>query len=130
MKRLLAALLTGGVIVAASAGLAATLDVNGGAAQVGSDLDLACDEDGVYVSQWNLNPNTSVVTSVRVAGIDEGCRVGDTDLFVELKHFGFHLVSGKYDNIDAAEVDVPLDFPMAAWSITSIDVFIEGEAND
>ncbi|GAG05816.1 unnamed protein product, partial [marine sediment metagenome] len=40
------------------------------------------------------------------------------------------LVGGRYDDIDSAEVTVPLDFPIGAWAITDIQVFIEGEAND
>ncbi len=132
MKRTALALLAGGMVFGTVVGLAASLDVSlsGGSSQAGSDADLVCDEDGVHVNGWNLDTNTGLVSSVRVGGIDQGCQQGDTDLFVNLTHLGFKLVGGRYDNIDAAEVTVPLDFPMGAWVITDIEVFIEGEAND
>ena len=130
MKRIILALLAGGLVFGAVFGLAAALNVSGGTIQAGSDSDLACDEDGVRVLEWNLDTNTGLVSSVRIGGIDEGCQQGDTDLFVILTHYGFKLVGGRYDNLDSEEVTVPLDFPMGAWHITDIELFIEGGAND
>jgi nitrous oxide reductase len=124
------ALLAGATVFGAIFALAAALHVSGGAIQAGSDADLACDEDGVRVLEWNLDTNTGLVSSVRIGDIDEGCQQGDTDLFVVLTHYGFKLVGGRYDNLDSEDVTVPLDFPMSAWNITDIEVFIEGEAND
>lgn len=118
------------LLVAAALGSAALLGVSGGVIQAGADDDLACDEDGVHVVEWNLDTNTGLVTSVTIGGIDAGCLQGDTDLFVTLTHLGFPLVGGHYDDIDDTEVVVPLDFPMSAWNITDIEVYIEGEAND
>jgi len=71
MKRLIVALLVGGVFFGAVYGLAAGLIVGGGAVQVGSDNTLQCDPDGVSVS-YNIDYN-GVVTSVQVNGIDSAC---------------------------------------------------------
>ena len=130
MKRTILAVLAGAMVFGTVFALAAALDVTGGTIQAGSDTDLACDEDGVQVLGWNLDTNTTLVDSVRIGGIDQGCQEGDTDLFVKLTHYGFKLVGGRYDDIDSAELTVPLDFPIGAWAITDIEVFIEGEAND
>lgn len=130
MKRIILAVLAGAMVFGTVFALAAALDVTGGTIQAGSDTDLVCDEDGVQVLEWNLDTNTTLVDSVRIGGIDQGCQQGDTDLFVKLTHYGFKLVGGRYDDIDSAELTVPLDFPIGAWAITDIEVFIEGEAND
>lgn len=127
-RLLLAATLV--VVLASGTAWAALLDVDGGAIQAGADTDLACDEDGVHVVEWHLDTDTGLVTSVTIGGIDPGCQQGDTDLFVTLTHLGFPLVGGHYDDIDGSQVVVPLDYPMSAWNITGLEVYIEGEAND
>jgi hypothetical protein len=130
MKRFVLALFVGGMVFGAVVGLAASLGVEGGTIQAGADTDLACDEDGVQVLGWNLDTDTTLVDSIRVGGIDAGCQQGDTDLFVNLTHYGAKMVGGRYDDIDSTEVSVTLDFPVGAWAITDIEIFIEGEAND
>jgi len=71
MKRFLIALLVGGALFAAIFGAAATLDVQGGAIQVGTESDLSCDTTGVTVT-FNVH-HLGYVTSVNVNGIDAAC---------------------------------------------------------
>jgi hypothetical protein len=85
MKRLIIALLVGGVFFGTVWGLAAGLGVAGGAVQVGSDNTLQCDTDGVSVS-YNIDYN-GVVTSVQVNNIDSDC-AGDRLIVVLKDGFG------------------------------------------
>ena len=142
MKRLIVALLVGGVFFGAVYGLAATLFVEGGTIQAGSDVDLQCDEDGVQVLGWGLETNDGKVYFVRIGNIDEQC--AGNDMFVAITDTGVVIESGSVvipneagDGADsctdptAAEVCVKIAISPAvlAEDITDIEVFIEGESN-
>lgn len=75
MKRFLIALLVGGALFAAVFGAAASLTVGGGTIQAGSDTDLVCDDDGIYVWAWAVNtyPVLEGVESVKIKGVDPDC---------------------------------------------------------
>jgi hypothetical protein len=75
MKRLIVALLVGGAVFSAVFAAAATLIVFGGTLQAGSDGDLVCDEDGIYVDAWAVNtyPVLEGVEWVTIKGVDAGC---------------------------------------------------------
>lgn len=118
------ALLLGLLLIGSVLAGATSLNVGGGTIQAGYDDDLVCDEDGVYVADWELDPITGLVDSVRIGGIDDCCQNCNVDLCVVLTRGGFKLVEGWYDNVDASEVSVPLDYPMAAYLITDIEVFL------
>ena len=73
MKRFVVAALVGTMVFGAVFGLAASLSVDGGTIQAGSDTDLQCDEDGVRVDGWGLETNDGLVYFVRIHDIDETC---------------------------------------------------------
>lgn len=73
MKRIIVALLVGGVVFGTVLGVAASLGVNGGVIQAGTDSTLQCDTDGVQVLGWGLNSGTGLVENVRVGGVDTAC---------------------------------------------------------
>lgn len=79
MKRILVALLVGGVLLATAFGAAAYLPVDGGTIQTGSDVVLGCDPNGVDVDGWGFpwgNPPV-MVNYVRVKDIHPDCATCD-----------------------------------------------------
>lgn len=130
MKRLFVALLVGAMVFGTVYALAETLIVQGGTIQAGADTDLACDEDGVAVLGWGLESDTGLVYSVRIGDIDEDCRSGDTDMFVNVTDGGTIVARGTVDNLSADTVTVNFATPYPAEDITDLEVFIEGTAND
>jgi hypothetical protein len=75
MKRLLGAILVGSLVFGAVLASAATLNVNAGTIQVGSDMTLQCDTDGVNVD-WNFTGVDAYVTSIQVSGVNDAACVG------------------------------------------------------
>ena len=77
MKRLMVALLVGGMVFGTVFAVAAALNVDAGVLQAGSDEVLICDADGVqtyWQDGWSGSPvNDFVITHVVVAGIDDSC---------------------------------------------------------
>jgi hypothetical protein len=124
MKRILIALLVGAALFAVVFGAAASLGVDGGVIQAGSDTELRCDTDGVAVLGWGLETDDGMVSFVRIGGISSDC-YGD-DLFVNVTHEGTKISEGKGGTIGTAEVKVTLTPAVAAEDITDVAVFIEG----
>lgn len=136
MKRFLVALLAGAMVFGAVFGLAASLDVDGGTIQAGSDTDLQCDEDGVRVDGWGLETDDGLVYFVRIHDIDDDC--SSNDLFVNITDEGVKVAegsahipddgTGEDDDPDTGQVGVKvyLDPDPAAEDVTDIEVFIEG----
>lgn len=147
MKRTIIALLVGGLVFGTVLAVAASLTVNGGTIQAGSDTDLQCDEGAVRVDGWMLETDTGMVIGVRIHDIDEAC--SSNDLFVNITNNGNKIsegvkkgwVSGDPPGVhipndadaddndtDANEVGVKvyLNPPVQAVDITDIEVFIEG----
>ena len=77
MKRLIVALLVGGMVFGTVFAVAAALDVDAPAIQAGGVTDLVCDDDGVEVStigfEWSNAHDAYVVTGVIVTGIHTDC---------------------------------------------------------
>jgi len=80
MRRVFYAVLVGGLVLAVAYGAAASLTVNGGVVQAGSDNNddhsFECDQDGVNVSYqttWDTSQNQYIVTSARVDNINPAC---------------------------------------------------------
>lgn len=136
MKRLIVALLVGGAVFGTVLGIAASLGVDGGTIQAGSDTELRCDTDGVRVDGWGLETDDGKVYFVRIHDIHTDC-VGD-DLFVNITDEGTKIAGGNAvipadgtggdDDTDGSEVGVKvyLDPDPAAEDITDIEIFIEG----
>lgn len=78
MKRFITALLAGGLVFGATLGAAATLNVDGGVLQTGSDADLTCD-DKIGVGFYGLEgdaggvPGQVAWNGVQLNGIDAAC---------------------------------------------------------
>ncbi len=144
MKRLIVAVLVGGMVFGTVLALAASLDVNGGTIQAGSDTDLQCDEDGIDVVGWMLETDDGLVYGVRIHNIDPAC-IGN-DLFVNITGTGTPIVpnttiiaqgsatippdtnAAPDNDPDSGQVGVKvhLNPDPAAVDITDIEVFIEG----
>jgi hypothetical protein len=142
MKRLIVALLVGGALFGAVYGLAATLNVEGGTIQFGSDVDLICDEDGVQVLGWGLETDDGNVYAVRIGNIDEQC--AGNQIFVSITDDGTEIADGdatieeEADDVDDSCVDdtalevctrIPIPGGVPAEDITDIEVYIEGPSN-
>lgn len=140
MKRLIVALLVGGAVFGTVLAVAASLSVDGGTIQAGSDTDLQCDEDGVRVDGWGLETDDGLVYSVRIHDIDDDC--SSNDLFVNITDGGVKVAEGSAhipndgaaedNDPDSGEVGVRVDISpdYAAEDITDIEVFIEGGVGD
>ncbi len=73
MKRLIIALLVGGMIFGVVFGAAATLNVTANPLQSGGDTDLTCD-DAIQIHwniQWSNSEGDYVVHNVNVGGVNE-----------------------------------------------------------
>ncbi len=76
MKRLIVALLVGGVMFGTVFAVAAALNVGSGTIQAGGVTDLRCDENGVGVEAgwaWSNEAEAYVVTGIMISDIDESC---------------------------------------------------------
>ena len=77
MKRIILALLVGGMVFGAVFAAAATLVVDGRMLQAGSDEVLTCDDPGGvqiwYNVIWDAPANDYVVDTVSIGGVSEAC---------------------------------------------------------
>lgn len=76
MKRTIFALGAGAAVFALVLGAAATMPLDGGAIQQGTDLTLTCQETTVSVDSWGLSldpSNQGKVTFVQLTGIESDC---------------------------------------------------------
>jgi len=113
MRRSLYALLVAGLVFALAYGAAASLSVDGGVLQAGSDDTLQCDTDGVDVSYtvgWTDNDGFKV-TNVTVSGISNACE-GKT-LAVQLTSGGSG-VSAESTTITGTSVTIDVPDVLAA----------------
>jgi len=131
MKRLIVALLVGGVVFGTVVGLAATVGVQGGTIQSGVDQTLYCDTDGVQVLGWGLETDDNTVRGVRIGGIDAACVSNDIFVRVE-KADGTLLYYSGAVHVDTANTgtgQLKLSFPSPYLKPADIDVlriWIEG----
>ncbi len=136
MKRLIVALLVGGMVFGTVLAVAASLIVEGGTIQAGSDTELRCDTNGVRVDGWGLESDNGLVYFVRIHDINTACE-GD-DLFVNITKDGAKIAGGSAtipadtdaapdDDPDTGDLGVKVSFtPQPAEDITDIEIFIEG----
>jgi len=135
MKRFVIAALVGTMVFGAVFGLAASLSVDGGTIQAGSDTDLTCDDSGVRVDGWGLETDDGLVYFVRIHDIAPACT--GADMFVNITSNNVKIAGGSAtipadgfaadDDPDGGQVGVKISFPpQSAASITDIEVFIEG----
>ena len=128
MKRLLAAIAAATIVFSVAFAAAATLTVNGGAIQAGSDTSLYCDPDGVFVAGWGLESDTGLVSFVRINGIQGSCF--GNDMFANITGAGGGTLTKAtaVNPIDAVEEVLTFVTPQNASLIEDIHVFIEGPA--
>jgi hypothetical protein len=62
--------------------------------------------------------------------MDEGLPAQTYGSVCEARPLRPQVVGAHYGNLDSEQMTVPLHFPMGAWHITDIGLFIEGEAHD
>ena len=124
MKRIFLALALG-VVLSAVVAAAASLSVNGGVIQAGSDGSLRCDADGVTVAGWGLETDDAKVYFVRIDDIDGSC--ASADMFVALYDSGGTKIGeGSAKPLSIPQTKVDLKSPVLAKDISKITVFIEG----
>jgi hypothetical protein len=80
--RIIGALLVSGTVFGAVYGAAATLNVNGGTIQQGSDLSLVCQSTPIKVDSWGVNTSDDAVTGgkatfVQISGVDDATCAGN-----------------------------------------------------
>lgn len=73
MFRTVFAIIIGASVSAAALGAAASLTVNSGALQSGTDTTLQCDPDGVIIEFLNEDSDGSDVERVKIKGIHDNC---------------------------------------------------------
>lgn len=139
MKRLIVALLVGGMVFGVAFAVAETLPVEGGAIQAGEDTNLACQQNHVVVLGWGLETSDGLVYNVRLGNIEDVDCDGN-DLFVVITDDGVAVRDGKVTIASGTTTyTIPLTTlgignttpsPYPAEDITDIEVFIEGPNGD
>ena len=155
MKRTILALLVGGMVFGTVLAVAASLGVQGGTIQGGEDIDLVCDEDGIYVDAWGLNtyPVLEGVEYVTIKGVDADCDgariMGRIELTTSVdtdnttwaytsgtgpgSGYSFVIANGNSDTaytLYLKQSDYSTPWYVLAEDIVSIKLWIEGNAND
>jgi hypothetical protein len=134
MKRLIVAVVVGGMLFAGAWAAACALNVDAGVLQAGSDEVLTCDCDGVQVYfrsgegpgiSWDDCENDFMVTAVVLGGVDDGCN--GVTAKVELTNkdgdgidFGSVVVSMPGPN-----PVVTLDHPVPASEVCDVHVLMQ-----
>lgn len=156
MKRSIIALLVGGLVFGTVLALAASLIVQGGTIQGGTDTDLICDENGIYVDAYGLNtyPVLEGVEYVTIKGVDADCDGARIMGRVQLTYsdyndnstwaytsgtgpyssgYSFVIANGNSDTeykLYLKQSDYTTQWWVPAEDIVGIKVWIEGNAND
>ena len=110
-------------IAAAAYGAAATLIVNGGAAQAGSAV-VSCDTDGVSIS---YEVNAGLVDSISVSGIAEACAGNDVVVTVTGTGDAANL-TGSLANLVGTSVTCGVSEAVNPADILTVSVAIIGNA--
>ncbi len=123
MKRLMVALLVGGMVFGAAFGAAAALNVQANFLQAGSDQVLICDQDGVQVTYRDGFTNTVqdfVITDVVVSGINSACDGLLLEVVLTAQNGNF-LASGS---VTIPTSVVPMGVPPLASAVYDVHVII------
>ncbi len=128
MKRLIVALLVGGMVFGVVFGAAAALNVTANALQAGSDEILICDADGVQVTYrdgWSGSPvNDFTIDAVVVAGINSACDGLLLEVVLTAQN-GNWLASGAVPNLSSSPNPVvTMGTPPLASAVYDVHVII------
>jgi hypothetical protein len=135
MKRLLVALVVGGMLFAGAWAAACALNVDAGVLQAGSDEVLTCDCDGVQVYfrsddtpgiQWDPSEQDFIVDHVVVGGLDDDC-LGLVMRIVLTDKDGNGIAFGEMDPIVTADTNpiVPIEPAVPASEVCDVHVLIQ-----
>jgi len=134
MKRLIVALMVGGMLFVVAWAAAAGLIVDGGALQAGADDVLKCDADGVQIYfrsgagpgiAWDEGVNDFLVTDVVVGGIDSSCDGLVLEVVLTDK-FGDGIASGELKPIVSSPNPVVNTVPdVSASAVYDVHVLIQ-----
>jgi len=144
MKRIIVALMVGGMVFGTVLGGAAWLGVNGGVIQGGTDSSLWCDGDGVEVLGWGLNSTTGLVENVRIGDVATDCAGAGLQARIELSDASSYItgpcVAGHDYEVPILDPEPGIGYKLClkdvgamgalvsvpAADIVQLDVFIEG----
>ena len=128
MRRTLAVLALSGLL-AAVAGSASVVAVNGGVIQAGSS-EVSCDTNGIDAN-WGLETDDNTVRSVRFTGVDADC--DDSLMWVEVFAGDDSTLYKSADGVLVTPTNrasgVKFNFPspyLTPEAISSVKVWIEG----
>jgi len=93
VKRLMVALLVGGMVFGTVFAVAAVLNVSGGVTQAGSVASLVCDSDGVTVEGYGVELDDLTGHSLKVSGIDAACAGYELGAQIQLTTGNFNIVA-------------------------------------
>jgi hypothetical protein len=120
MLKMLVVILIGGSLSAALLGAAASLTVNGGALQAGTDATLECDSTGVTLEFNNTDTDASDAETVTIKNIHDNC-VGAT-AYVTIAAVsttcGVIAANGPGADDNTINCDPTPDVPVSTTSVT------------
>ncbi len=120
---LLVIVLMAGVMGVAFAS-AADLTVRGGTIQAGTTHVLKSDENGVWATDWGLNPAHGLVYDVSIGSFEED-NFGNSVLVV-ITDIDHEEIARSEATIDAAWMILPFDHPVNPSDIFDLHVYLEG----
>lgn len=130
VRRVLLAVLVGGVVASVVYGLAASLDIVSDDLGAGDDTVVACDTDGVstsYTVAYDATIDGYEVTQVIVDGIDVTNCTGQEISVAVTNTAGAELVEAGPTAIAGATVTVPVTASVLAQDVAGVHVVITGD---
>ena len=119
MKRLVVALLVGGMVFGTVFAVAAALNVSGGVTQAGSVVSLVCDADGVTVEGYGVELDDLTGHFLKVSGVDASCAGYELAAQIQLDGGGhFNIVA----TIPAGGGTMQIPFPAAVQPVLLADI--------
>ncbi len=112
------------VLLGVALASAADLTVRGGTIQVGAAHVLKCDEDGVWATEWGLNPANGMVSNVSIGNFEED-NYGN-NILVIITDINHEEIARSEGIINAAEMCFVFDHPIKAGDIFDFHVYLEG----
>jgi len=114
MKRLMVALLVGGMVFGTVFAVAASLNVSGGVTQAGSVASLTCDADGVTVEGYGVELDDLSGHFLKVSGIDAACEGYELAAQIQLTGGGkFNIVKVIPAGGGTLSISFPSPVPLA-----------------
>ena len=119
MKRIIVALVVGGVVFGTVFAVAASLNVSGGVTQAGSVASLTCDPDGVTVDGYGVELDDLTGHFLKVSGIHADCAGYELGAQIQLTGGGKFNIVGT---IPAGGGTMQIPFPAAVLPVPLADI--------